>query len=481
MRESEISTSSIENNESLLIDDQENIKQLPDIFGGLKFNLNYFGNLEIEPDLYYENKYYFFDLKNLKEKLFQKLNGLIDDYQFMFQPIRQDLLEYVTNLEDRPFVERPRTKKEKIKRWFHYFLNPNDKNPIQRANALKLASIIHEINLKEQQNNLINYFYIGCIDNIYANIIFLNYSFIQKIDEEIKVVELAKNNDDYIEILSKKIKSLQNFILESNEKKKEKYIFINFLIKFAILKLKEKDILYNTGKLKKKTEDIMKELCRSINSLICEYKFRAERNSNILFKDIYFRNIEIKIAKDLLNEKEIFINKNNIKKLNKILSDELDLKIDNLLINNIFHDNKTKEDFKDYVKKQIEQLENEKFELLKLKNKIYNKGKRQNKNKNINPNGSTISTIIDKSFEYIKSNNFDLDEQDKDFLNKKKGINEEKEKILIEIIKIVQLKDLVVKKVDEAKNKNIEGIMIIKRINDKYQLLDNFTIYAIHF
>ncbi len=225
----------------------------------------------------------------------------------------------------------------------------------------------------------------------------------------------------------------------------------------------------------------MKELCRSINSLICEYKFRVERNSNILFKDIYFRNIEIKIVKDLLNEKEIFINKNNIKKLNKILSDELDLKIDNLLINNIFHDNKTKEDFKDYVKKQIEQLENEKFELFKLKNKIYNKGKRQNKNKNINPNGSTISTIIDKSFEYIKSNNFDLDEQDKDFLNKKKGINEEKEKILIEIIKIVQLKDLVVKKVDEAKNKNIEGIMIIKRINDKYQLLDNFTIYAIHF
>ncbi len=252
MRESEISTSNIENNESLLIDDQENIKQLPDIFGGLKFNLNYFGNLEIEPDLYYENKYYFFDLKSLKEKLFQKLNGLIYDYQFMFQPIRQDLLEYVTNLEDRPFVERPRTKKEKIKRWFHYFLNPNDKNPIQRDNALKLASIIHEINLKEQQNNLINYFYIGCIDNIYANIIFLNYSFIQKIDEEIKVVELAKNNDDYIEILSKKIKSLQNFILESNEKKKEKYIFINFLIKFAILKLKEKDILYNTGKLKKK-------------------------------------------------------------------------------------------------------------------------------------------------------------------------------------------------------------------------------------
>ena len=83
MKEIEISTSSKENSENLLMDnqenieqlqdklfnDQENIRQLPDIFDRIKFNFNYFGNFEIEPDLYYENKYYFFDLNNLKEKL----------------------------------------------------------------------------------------------------------------------------------------------------------------------------------------------------------------------------------------------------------------------------------------------------------------------------------------------------------------------------------------------------------------------------
>lgn len=494
MKENEISTSSKENSENLLMDDQENleqlqdklfndqenIRQLPDIFDRLKLNFNYFGNFEIEPDLYYENKYYFFDLNNLKEKLIQKLNGILNDYKYMFKPIKQDLLEYAANLEEKPFVERPRTKFEKFRRKIHYFFYPNHYNQNERANAIKLANIIHEINIKEQQNNIINYYYIGSLDDIYANITFLNYTFLQKIDEEIKVIEFGKNNDAYIEILWEKIKYLKNIIQEFN--KKEQYIFINFLIKISIVKFKEKDNLYNTGIIKEETKKIMYELCNLINSLIYEFNYKSERNSNILFKSINFRNIEIKISKDISNEKEIFINKLNIKKFYKKLLDELDLRVNNILCNNIFHDNTTKENFKNYVKKQIDKLKIENFELMKLKNNIYNKRKNDNKNnKKDKSNQSTTSTIIDKLVEYINNNNFDLDEQDKKILNKENEINEEKEKILIEIIKIIDLKDLIIKKVNEAKNKNMKGIMITKRLNDKYQLFDSFIIDAIHF
>ena len=107
----------------------------------------------------------------------------------MFKPIKQDLLEYAINLEEKPFVERPRTKFEKFRRKIYYFFYPNHYNQNERANAIKLANIIHEINIKEQQNNIINYYYIGCLDDIYANITFLNYIFLQKIDKEIKDIE----------------------------------------------------------------------------------------------------------------------------------------------------------------------------------------------------------------------------------------------------------------------------------------------------
>ena len=47
----------------------------------------------------------------------------------MFKPIKQDLLEYAANLEEKPFVERrPRTKFEKFRRKIHYFFYPNHYN-----------------------------------------------------------------------------------------------------------------------------------------------------------------------------------------------------------------------------------------------------------------------------------------------------------------------------------------------------------------
>ena len=67
----------------------------------------------------------------------------------------------------------------------------------------------------------------------------------------------------------------------------------------------------------------MYELANSINSLILE-GLESIRNSNILFENIEFRNISIKIIKNIPNEKVIFIFKNYLDKLKEILLKERD-------------------------------------------------------------------------------------------------------------------------------------------------------------
>jgi len=69
------------------------------------------GNYIIEPDLYYQKKYYFFNLNDFKKKLNGDLEDILNNnnYERMFEPYRDDLIAYSsTNLEDIPFQRRPK-------------------------------------------------------------------------------------------------------------------------------------------------------------------------------------------------------------------------------------------------------------------------------------------------------------------------------------------------------------------------------------
>ena len=89
---------------------------LPEIINKFKFSIKSWGNYIIEPDLYYQNKYYFFNLNDFKEKLKSNLRDILDKYQYMFEPYKDDLIEYSsTNLEDKPFQRRPKEFSENLK------------------------------------------------------------------------------------------------------------------------------------------------------------------------------------------------------------------------------------------------------------------------------------------------------------------------------------------------------------------------------
>ena len=99
----------------------------------------------------------------------------------------------------------------------------------------------------------------------------------------------------------------------------------------------------------------MYELANSINSLILE-GLESIRNSNILFENIEFRNISIKIIKNIPNEKVIFIFKNYLDKLKEILLNERESAKCNYSLNNELY----QDEFKKILTQKEEQSKDEK-------------------------------------------------------------------------------------------------------------------------
>jgi len=134
---------------------------------------------------------------------------------------------------------------------------------------------------------------------------------------------------------------------------------MNYLIKIIIPKLKEKGDL----ELDEKTKKLLYELYDSINLLILN-GLEPVRDSNILFGKIEFKDISIKIIKNISDEKEIFIFKNYIDKLKKILLDEIEISERAYSFDNDLNEKK----FKKYLNERIQKSKIEKKELIKLFN-----------------------------------------------------------------------------------------------------------------
>ena len=297
--------SSYNNQNSILIEENNFInisntlkekKDLPKIINKFKFSINSWGNYIIEPDLYNQNKYYFFNLNDFKEKLNRNLEDCLNKYPKMFEPYRDDLIAYSsTNLEDKPFQRRKKGFLEQILRGIYFKFHPGEKNIIEKNKAIILATIIHNINLNCYKKNYLDKSYIGCLNfNPNERVIdFLYYPFIQYIDNAIKGLDCKeKNNDTYIKLLKELINNLKDTIEKYSKDEKEKYILINCLIKIIIPKLKVKGDLYNRGILSEETEKLLYELYDSINLLILN-GLEPVRDSNILFENIEFKQLKL--------------------------------------------------------------------------------------------------------------------------------------------------------------------------------------------
>ena len=95
----------------------------------------------------------------------------------------------------------------------------------------------------------------------------------------------------------------------------------------------------------------MYELYDSINLFILN-GLEPVRDINILFENIEFNDIAIKIIKNISNEKEIFIFRNYIDRLYKILSEEIKSSKRAYSFDNDL--NKKEKEFKKYLNKRID-------------------------------------------------------------------------------------------------------------------------------
>jgi len=333
-------------------------KDLPRIINKFKFSIKSLGNYIIEPDLYFQKKYYFFNLNDFKEKLNGDLEDILNNnnYERMFKPYRDDLIAYSsTNLEDKPFQRRPKGFFEKISRFIYFKFHPDEKNIIEKNKAIILSTIIHKINLNSYKNHFLDKYYIGCL-NFTPNggdIDFLYYPFVKYIVDEIRGLDCKENDyDTYIEKLKKLINNLKDKIeKEYSKEEKEKYILINYLIKIIIPKLD----LYNSKILSEQTEKLLYELYDSINLLILN-GLEPVRDSNILFENVEFKGIPIKIIRNISNEKKIFIFKNYIDRLINILSEEIKSSERAYSFDNDLNE----EEFKKFLNKRMDESKNEK-------------------------------------------------------------------------------------------------------------------------
>lgn len=203
----------------------------------------------------------------------------------------------------------------------------------------------------------------------------------------------------------------------------------------------------------------MYELYDSINLLILN-GLEPVRDSNILFENIEFNDIAIKIIKNISNEKEIFIFRNYIDRLYNILSEEIKSSRCSYSFDNDL--NEKDKEFKKYLNKRIDKSKSKKKELIKSFTRKTKESKININKYNINfPNNNNDSSL--NSWE------------------KQNLINEdENENVCNEVSKIIDLKNGIKNKIKNLKNKNIKGILITKKINNNSHLHDKFIIDAIN-
>jgi len=215
--------------------------------------------------------------------------------------------------------------------------------------------------------------------------------------------------------------------------------------------------LYNSKILSEQTEKLLYELYDSINLLILN-GLEPVRDSNILFENVEFKGIPIKIIRNISNEKKIFIFKNYIDRLINILSEEIKSSERAYSFDNDLNE----EEFKKFLNKRMDESKNEKKELIKLFSGKTTESKININKYNINiPNNNNDSRL--NSWE------------------KQNLINEdENEKIYNEISKIIDLKNEIENKIKNLKNKNIKGILITKKIINNSHLHDKFIIEVIN-
>jgi hypothetical protein len=477
------------------------------LYGKLKRN---FYDEVIEIDLMQtfdgKERYFFFDIDKVNKVFNSMFDKIIEQNPFLFESIKEDLKNYSNEFQIDIYKEKELNIAENIYKSVYYFFK-SDQNEVDiqnRNKGKKLAYLISQLkNIISLRNSGEVFILTLSADLKDKGFCVYRFPILKEIHDEIENMR-SSNDEQCINLLYEKDKSLFNKIDNDKENSNtNKIIFKMYLTFYSNKKLLLlEDIMHNMP------DDILYKIYnfrKNINDRIISFGFERKTNQNYFF-DIEFP--KFKIIRETLFEKEIFLEKGkNLNDFLDKLNNDFNSNVTQILLSIDENDNLGQEENLSFIKKylkNIEKQDNLKDEIQKKIDEL----KKQKTKDYINVGKVGFKFIFDYTrprkgiFEFFGKKpdeniireenslieNACVSKQNGEIANREilklekllKNIEVNKE-IIVKIIKECDLKTQIENIIKENGNRNIIGIIINQKINDKEdRLRDIYNVSSVN-
>lgn len=269
-----------------------------------RFCFDYFG-AKLNPDYVLNDVYYFFFPNSFITELETMLNDSLNKYPNTFQPIKDDLLKFSKEKQEKEFKKKIGSFAALKRKVSVFFSEKNSKN--ERIKAKKVAFLLSQLNGQKRETN--NNIYIVYLNKNDSKLYFDSNPILKNICDDFSFDTFKNDYNKIILDLSLKIKRFNdNIINNSYFNYKDKCIYINYMILIINKEIREIEYSYKFESLNEETKEKLRKIRNTIDSLALEYRLKFVSNVKF-FYDIEFE--VIKIIKDNEEEKKAFIDKGN--------------------------------------------------------------------------------------------------------------------------------------------------------------------------
>ena len=264
-----------------------------------------FEDLILKPHLIIDGEYYFFFPKEVKKELNDSLTKTLNKYDYMFEPIKADLIKYSKKPQIEEFKEDLGFFLN-LKREIYFYWYPEEKKECNKAK--KIAFLLSQLNSKKNNtNNESNDIYITVFNKNNEKFTNDDDRMFQMISISLSLNSIYDDNVVIMELINK-IEKIKKEIYKTSDEKKIK-IYITYLISIVERKISHIKNTYKVDLLNKEAKMTLYKIFDEINLLALRFTIEGQSRKKF-FYDIEFEYI--KIIKDNEREKQALIENGNL-------------------------------------------------------------------------------------------------------------------------------------------------------------------------
>ena len=455
------------------------------------FELDFYGD-NLKPDCIFcldkRNYYVYFNINSLKNILDEKLTKIEKDFPQNYEDLKEPLKNYMKTFQKNIYKEDTGILNS-ISLTIKFLFGKESFNKEIRERAKYIAFLLSQIDGYSRQKETTT---IAMIDSLHFNMKFYSYNEIDTIIKEIGDINIKRSTieeiNDSLKILEENYFNISNKI-NNNYNENDKIILKSLLaneINKKLMKIEDPSPPKETDAYKK-----MRFFRNKINVDILQ-NINTEKYNNIFFDEEF----EFKIIKDTRNEKCIILNGEiYMNKFKNKLNENFEVLRDHLLKFNIDETEGLEikpENKMDFIRRYMSKVDH----LADLDKKIQhdindlNRKKFNQKIKSINKSVDIYKNIQNKDAKNaiegigeIGDNFYIINDYniDKKLLEKTSYIINHNKNEIIKLIKEYELIEQIKKKMKQYNIKNINGLLIKRKINNpKEPLTDIYSVEIIY-